>query len=112
MTTTVAILGTGKMGGAMARRLATSGFDLVLWNRTAAKAHELGVGSVAATPAEATHDADLVIRSLTNDVASREVYLGDDGFLQTAAGKLLIDASTAGPRIGEELGPQAQAKGA
>jgi len=34
--TTVAIIGTGKMGGAM-RRLAAAGFDLTLWNRTACR---------------------------------------------------------------------------
>jgi 3-hydroxyisobutyrate dehydrogenase-like beta-hydroxyacid dehydrogenase len=108
----VAILGTGKMGGAMARRLASSGFDLTLWNRTPAKAEELHVGRVAATPAEAARDADVVISSLTNDAAVRDVYLGEDGVLRTAAGKLLIDTSTAGPQIAEELGREAKAKGA
>ncbi len=38
--TTVAILGTGRMGGAMARRLAASGFEVVLWNRTRDKAEQ------------------------------------------------------------------------
>jgi 3-hydroxyisobutyrate dehydrogenase-like beta-hydroxyacid dehydrogenase len=110
--TTVAILGTGKMGGAMARRLASSGFDLTLWNRTPAKAEELRVGRVAATPAEAARDADVVISSLTNDAAVRDVYLGGDGVLSSAAGKLLIDTSTAGPQIAEELSREARAKGA
>jgi 3-hydroxyisobutyrate dehydrogenase-like beta-hydroxyacid dehydrogenase len=59
--TAVAILGTGKMGSAMARRLAASGFHLTLWNRTSTKAEDLGVGRVPANPAEATdpqtHDA-------------------------------------------------------
>jgi 3-hydroxyisobutyrate dehydrogenase-like beta-hydroxyacid dehydrogenase len=110
--TTVAILGTGKMGGAMARRLAGSGFDLTLWNRTSSKAEELHLGRVAATPAEAARDADVVITSLTNDAAVRDVYLGEDGVLRAAAGKLLIDASTAGPQIAEELGREAQAAGA
>jgi 3-hydroxyisobutyrate dehydrogenase-like beta-hydroxyacid dehydrogenase len=112
MTTTVAILGTGKMGGAMARRLAASGFDLILWNRTAERAQELGIGRIAATPADATRDAEVVISSLTNETAVRDVYLGEDGALQTAAGKLLIDSSTAGPRVAAHLGPQAEARGA
>ena len=112
MTTTVAILGTGKMGAAMARRLEASGFALTLWNRTPAKAEELGIGRVGATPAEATRDADVVISSLTNEAAVRDVYFGDDGVLQAAAGKLLIDASTAGPRVAEDLGREAQARGA
>jgi 3-hydroxyisobutyrate dehydrogenase-like beta-hydroxyacid dehydrogenase len=110
--TTVAILGTGKMGGAMARRLAASGFNVVLWNRTRDKAEQLHVGRVAATPAEATGDADVVISSLTNEAAVRDVYLGDDGVVKSAKGKLLIDMSTAGPQVAEELDGEAQAKGA
>jgi 3-hydroxyisobutyrate dehydrogenase-like beta-hydroxyacid dehydrogenase len=111
-TTTVAILGTGKMGGAMARRLASSGFDVVLWNRTPERAEELHLGRVAATPAEAVRDADVAISSLTNDAAVRAVYLGDDGVLSNAAGTLLIEASTAGPQIAEELGREADARSA
>ena len=110
--TTVAILGTGKMGGAMARRLAGSGFDVTLWNRTPTKAQELHVGRVVGTPAEAARDADVVISSLTNDAAVRDVYLGENGVLRDGAGKLLIDTSTAGPHIAEELGREAEAKGA
>jgi 3-hydroxyisobutyrate dehydrogenase-like beta-hydroxyacid dehydrogenase len=112
VTTTVAILGTGKMGGAMARRLAASGFEVVLWNRTSEKAEELHVGRVAATPADAARDADIVISSLTNDVAVRSVYVGDDGVLRSATGKLLIEMSTAGPQVAEELEREAQANGA
>jgi 3-hydroxyisobutyrate dehydrogenase-like beta-hydroxyacid dehydrogenase len=111
-TTTVAILGTGKMGGAMARRLASAGFDITLWNRTPAKAEELRVGRVAASPADAVRDADVVISSLTNDAAVRDVYLGEHGVLRSAAGKLLIEASTAGPQIADELGRAADAMGA
>jgi 3-hydroxyisobutyrate dehydrogenase len=109
---TVAILGTGRMGGAMARRLAASGFEVVLWNRTSDKAEQLHLGRVAATPAEAARDAEIVISSLTNDAAVRDVYLGDNGVLRSAAGKLLIEASTAGPDIADELGQDAQGQGA
>lgn len=109
--TTVAILGTGKMGGAMARRLASAGFDITLWNRSAARAEELHIGRVAATPAEAVHEADVVISSLTNDEAVRDVYLGLDGVLSAAPGKLVVDTSTAGPDIAEEIGREAQANG-
>ena len=110
--TTVAVLGTGKMGGAMARRLAASGFDLVLWNRTHEKAEQLHIGRVAATPADAARDADVVITSLTNDAAVRAVYIGENGVLQSATGKLLVEMSTAGPQVAVELEREAQAKGA
>jgi 3-hydroxyisobutyrate dehydrogenase-like beta-hydroxyacid dehydrogenase len=110
--TTVAVLGTGKMGGAMARRLAASGFDLVLWNRTPEKAEQLHVGRVAATPADAARDADVVISSLTNDVAVRTVYLGEGGALNGGTGKLFIEMSTAGPGVAVELEREAQSEGA
>jgi 3-hydroxyisobutyrate dehydrogenase-like beta-hydroxyacid dehydrogenase len=110
--TTVAILGTGKMGGAMARRLAASGFDVILWNRTRDKAEQLHIGRVAGTPAEAARDADLVLSSLTDQAAVRSVYLGDDGVLRSAASKLLIDTSTAGPEVADEVGREADAQDA
>ncbi len=107
----VAILGTGKMGGAMARRLAGGGFEITLWNRTAARAAALQIGTVAATPAEAARDADIVISSLTNDAAVRDVYLGESGALSAAAGnRLFVDTSTAGPEIIDELGREADAR--
>ena len=71
--TTVAVLGTGKMGGAMARRLKQSGFDLILWNRTPERAQNLNVGPVARTPVEAARKADVVLSSLTGPEAVREV---------------------------------------
>jgi 3-hydroxyisobutyrate dehydrogenase len=108
--TTVAILGTGKMGGAMARRLASSGFDVVLWNRTRARAEALNVGRVVDSPADAARSADVVISSLTNDTAVRDVYLGDHGVLRVAGSALLIDASTAGPEVAMELGREAAAR--
>ena len=109
--TTVAIVGTGKMGGAMARRLASAGFDVTLWNRSAARAEALHLGRVAASPAEAVRGADIVISSLTNDAAVRDVYLGENGVLSAMAGGLVVDTSTAGPDIAEEIARAAQAKG-
>jgi 3-hydroxyisobutyrate dehydrogenase len=48
MAIRVAILGTGKMGSALARRLAGTGAELTLWDRTADRATTLGLGWVAA----------------------------------------------------------------
>jgi 3-hydroxyisobutyrate dehydrogenase-like beta-hydroxyacid dehydrogenase len=106
----VAILGTGKMGGAMARRLASAGYDVILWNRTPARAAELHIGSVAATPAGAVGAADIVISSLTNDAAVRDVYFGEHGALGAARNRVLIDTSTAGPEVMDELGREALAR--
>jgi len=71
----IAVLGTGLMGGAMARRLAEAGHDVRAWNRTRAKAEGLGATAVA-TPAEAVADAELVVTMLadgpTVDAVMRE----------------------------------------
>ena len=107
----IGILGTGKMGSAMARRLVASGFEVTLWNRSPGKAQDLRIGRVVATPAEEARDADVIISSLTNDAALRDVYLGEHGVLRAAAGKLVIDTSTAGPQIAEMIGREAQAAG-
>ena len=53
---TVAAVGLGRMGAAMARRLAGAGFDLVLFNRTRATADAVAKetgAAVAATAREA-----------------------------------------------------------
>jgi 3-hydroxyisobutyrate dehydrogenase-like beta-hydroxyacid dehydrogenase len=101
----VAILGTGKMGGAMARRLGSTGHELTLWNRTRERAEALGVGKVVATPAEAAQNADVVISMLTDANAVRGAYLGDNGAAKAAQRQAFVDMSTAGPDISKELAP-------
>ena len=64
--TQIAFLGTGLMGGPMARRLLQAGYPLVLWNRTRSKAEankDIG-GRVAPTAADAVQGADIVISML------------------------------------------------
>jgi 3-hydroxyisobutyrate dehydrogenase-like beta-hydroxyacid dehydrogenase len=109
--TKVAVLGTGRMGGAIARRLAASGFDLTVWDRTPAKAEALRVGRVAPTPAEAIREADIAISSLTNAAAVRDVYLGAQGAFATADRTLFVEMSTAGPGSTEELSREASKRG-
>jgi 3-hydroxyisobutyrate dehydrogenase-like beta-hydroxyacid dehydrogenase len=108
----VAILGTGKMGGAMARRLGSMGHQLTLWNRTRQRAEALGVGVVAATPAEAAEKAEVVLSILTNADAVRAAYLGDGGAAKTPHGQVFVEMSTAGPDIARELAPLIERAGA
>jgi 3-hydroxyisobutyrate dehydrogenase len=99
------------MGGAIARRLKASGFELTLWDRTKEKAERLKVGPVASTPAEAIRGADIVISSLTGPAAVWGVYFGPDGVFENSAGKLLVEMSTAGPEVAEQLAREARSKG-
>jgi 2-hydroxy-3-oxopropionate reductase len=98
-TPRIAILGTGKMGSAIADRLADGGFELIIWNRTRERAEALGIGIVADTPAVAVRDADVVISNLTGPEAVRSTYLGPNGAVSQGAGKLFIEMSTAGPDL-------------
>jgi 3-hydroxyisobutyrate dehydrogenase-like beta-hydroxyacid dehydrogenase len=100
---TIAILGTGKMGSAIATRLSEAGFEVVVWNRTRSRAEALGLGTVADTPAAAARDADIVISSLTGPEAVLAAYLGRDGALSVGAGKRFVEMSTAGPDLVADL---------
>src|SRR6202521_3880033 len=99
----VAILGTGKMGGAIARRLNSEGHQLTLWNRTRERAEALGVGKVGATPAEAAENAEVVVSILTDADAVRAAYLGEGGAAKVARNQVFVDMSTAGPDISAEI---------
>ena len=109
--TAVAILGTGKMGSALARRLAQAGFTTTLWNRTRARAEEVGVGRVTDTPADAVSAAEVVISSLTGPDAVRATYGGPQGALSAASGQIFVEMSTAGPDVVLELQPQIASAG-
>jgi 3-hydroxyisobutyrate dehydrogenase-like beta-hydroxyacid dehydrogenase len=105
MNTRVAVLGTGRMGSAIARRLADTGLPLVVWNRTRSRAEDVGAGIVVATPAEAVAMVDVVITSLTGADALRATFGGPMGALAAARGQSFVDMSTAGPDVLDELEP-------
>src|SRR6202453_75166 len=102
----VAILGLGIMGGGMAANWLAKGFEVAVWNRTAAKAQTLaGKGArVAATPREAATGADFVFAMVADDDASRSVWLGADGALAGAkSGAIGVESSTLTPDWIREL---------
>jgi 3-hydroxyisobutyrate dehydrogenase-like beta-hydroxyacid dehydrogenase len=107
----VAILGTGKMGSAIAARLSAAGFELILWNRTRSRAEALGLGTVADTPAGAARAADIVLSSLTGPAAVVTAYLGPGGALNAGEGKPFVEMSTAGPDLVASLAVQVAAAG-
>ncbi|MES2209811.1 MAG: NAD(P)-dependent oxidoreductase [Chloroflexota bacterium] len=99
--TTVAVLGIGRMGSAMARALARAGVGLILQNRTPERAHALAVelgGRFVRTPAEAAAESDITITMLADDLAVRDAFLGSDGLAAGAhAGGVVLDMSTVMP---------------
>lgn len=72
----VAVIGTGLMGSAIARTLARAGHRVTAWNRTAARAEALtdeGIVAVA-TVAEAVAEAELVIACTSTAATTRETF--------------------------------------
>lgn len=114
--TRVAIVGTGRMGSAMAHAISRAGFDLVVHNRTRDRAAALAtqVGCrIADTPAQAAASADVVISMLADDAAVRETYEAADGLLAGAAsGAVLVDMSTVRPDTVTALESAARRAGA
>jgi 3-hydroxyisobutyrate dehydrogenase-like beta-hydroxyacid dehydrogenase len=93
----LAFLGTGLIGAGLAEAAATRGDDVVVWNRTLARARplaEFGI-RVAETPAEAVEGADRVHLALPHDEAVADVI---DLFRETLdADTVLVDHTTASP---------------
>ena len=71
----IAFLGTGLMGGPMAKNLAVAGFQVSAWNRTPSKATFLKDFKVEVKnlPSEAVQNADVIISMLSDGDASQEI---------------------------------------
>ena len=96
----IGVLGTGRMGSAMAERLLDSGHTLTVWNRSADKTAALVArGAVAAaTPAEVVAASQIVLSVLTDASAIEAAYGGAHGALSAPlAGQLFIEMSTVRP---------------
>jgi 3-hydroxyisobutyrate dehydrogenase len=83
----VAVLGTGIMGSAMARNLVSAGLRTTAWDRSSAATAPLSEAGalVAASPAEAVHDAQVVITMLpTAGVVTSVIF--DSGVAEALPG--------------------------
>lgn len=113
--TTVAVIGIGRMGGAMAATLSRAGFGLVLWNRDRSKAETVGTAigaQVAATAAEAASRADIVLTSLADDPAVLDTYLASNGIVSgIAPGTVVLETSTIDPETVHMVGAAIDAAG-
>jgi 3-hydroxyisobutyrate dehydrogenase len=110
----IAMLGLGTMGSGMAANLLKAGFSVTVYNRTAAKAQPLidAGARFASTPAEAAKGASVIISMLADDTASREVWLGKYGALNSSKnGAILIESSTVSPAWVAELAALAEQHG-
>jgi 3-hydroxyisobutyrate dehydrogenase len=105
----IGIVGSGRMGTAIARRLLELGHQVQVWNRTrdnAQEAREAGA-KWTPTPGELVNDSEVVISFLFDNAAVEHVYLGSNGLLGgSVEGRLFIDMSTVSPGTHEEIGSE------
>jgi len=105
----IGMAGTGRMGAAIAQRLAGRGHQLTVWNRTADKARALGL-DVADSATRLAEVSETLISILTDAAALESVYgqlLAGD-----VTGKLFIEMSTVRPETEKRLAEKVKAKGA
>jgi len=97
----VGYIGMGIMGNAMAKNLLKAGFELTIWNRSAAKCRTLADegASIAESPvAMAAASPDVICTNVTDTPDVKEVLFGDNGIIQGAQrGLIVIDNSTISP---------------
>ncbi|WP_026464198.1 NAD(P)-dependent oxidoreductase [Adhaeribacter aquaticus] len=110
----IGFIGLGIMGSRMAANLQKAGHELVIYNRTAAKADLLVSGGAtwADSPERVGQACRLVITMLSTPEAVEEVALGYDGFLKALPGNSLwIDCSTVNPSFTKKMALHANKMG-
>lgn len=110
----IGFIGLGSMGGPMAARLATSGYDVTVYNRTRSKSEDVErLGArVASSPADAAAQADIVMLSLADQNVVNSMLFGPDGVFSTLRpGGTIVDMSTVPPDFARELAEKAREAG-
>ena len=103
-------IGVGRMGDPMARNLLTAGFELTIYDTSAAAIEPLRAlgAQVAKSPLEVASAAEIVIVSLPTPATVQKVAL------EISCGsrmKIFIDVSTTGPKVAGEVAAALAAKG-
>jgi len=111
----VAFIGLGVMGYPMAGHLKSKGWDVTVYNRTAAKVEtwlaEHG-GTARPSPADAAAEADIVFTCVGNDDDLRAVVLGETGaFAGMRDGTILVDHTTTSAIVARECEAAAKTRG-
>ncbi|MFF7725892.1 NAD(P)-dependent oxidoreductase [Streptomyces sp. NPDC008001] len=105
----VTLLGLGAMGSAFARAWLAAGYEVTVWNRTAARATALAEegAQVASSVTEAVAASPLVVTVLLNDASVTSALDGVD-----LKGKDLVDLTTGTPESARARAQWAAERGA
>ena len=120
VSTNIAFIGLGVMGGPMAGHLAAAGHRVTAYNRTTSRAQnwqarQAAKGydtAIASTPSAAAEDCDIVITCVGNDDDLAQVLEADHGALSSMhEGALVIDHTTVSATMARHVDKQAKARG-
>ncbi|HEX4976987.1 MAG TPA: NAD(P)-dependent oxidoreductase [Nocardioides sp.] len=99
-------IGTGRMGAAMAGRLARAGNDVTVWNRTRSKAEPLAaLGCTVADAIADLRDLDVVFTMVSTPADLAQVLTGDGGLLTDPdrVPSTVVDCSTVSTESSEAM---------
>jgi len=102
----IGFIGLGIMGSRMARNLQKAGHDLIVYNRSKAKASILleNGATWASTPAEVGQQSALVLTMLSTPEVVKAVAFGEEGLLAgMSEGQIWADCSTTNPSFVREM---------
>jgi len=110
----IGFIGLGTMGSRMAANLQKNGHELILYNRSRAKAESLSsnaVAGLAPDPAEVGRKADVVFTMVSEPEVVRQLAVGSSGFLETLKPESLwVDCTTVHPAFSREMAAAAGQK--
>lgn len=106
-------VGVGQMGGPMAGRLLDAGYTLTIFDARAQATQPLAArgAQVARSAAEVASQVETVMVSLPTPTIVREVILGANGVASGTKVRTIVDLSTTGARVEQEIAQALSAKG-
>lgn len=110
----IGIIGAGIMASGMAQNFIKHGYKVHVWNRSAERLRPLVQAGVTPEeiPKAVAKASDIVIECVSDDDASRSVWLGEDGILAGASPKkVLITAASLSLEWTDELAKLCADKG-
>ena len=104
MNTKVGIIGLGAMGGNVARRLTTKGFDLVVYDTRLEQVKAHTNARHATSPADVASHSDTILAFLPYSQQVEAVALGKDGVIEGARpGSVFVNMSTISPTTTKKI---------
>jgi 3-hydroxyisobutyrate dehydrogenase-like beta-hydroxyacid dehydrogenase len=109
----IGFIGLGIMGSRMAANLESQGYQLVLFNRTRAKAEPLlgPCATFASSPAKLAEQVEIVFTMLAEPLAVEQAARGADGFLNhLRPNALWVDCSSVNPSFSRKMAAEASTR--